>query len=553
MFKQTDHRVQLNIFSSTTNILKGISKSQYDDENNWHNQFRVQVLSRIDEDIFRSLFTEKMGAPNAPISVMMGMMILKEMFGLSDSELFESSRFHILIRSALGLFNLDDPLPVESTYYLLRKKIHEHYKETGENLTEKMFQKITKTQILEFNINGRSIRMDSKLIGSNIACYTRYEIIHETIGLFCRELSVETLRNELTVTEQQLVNDVIKEKGEKVLYLKTKEEVRHRMDELGQLAYKLLNLPEATQNKYYQTLNRVFDEQYKISEEKIEIRPKEEIKSDSVQSPHDPDCGYRNKNNESVKGYSHNITETCGNEGLNLITAVQTEMANKSDCAFFIEAIEKTREVINDTIENAHQDGAYNSEQNQEYVKENNINFYLTGMQGSKGRYDLELTEKGLEVTDTQTGEVELAQPVKNDKWRIGKGNKYRYFTRKEIETCRLRKYIDQLPQRIKNIRNNVEASIFQLSFYTRNNKTRYRGKYKQKMWALLRCLGINLKRIVNYIRGGLHQDGILGKMKAKNACFILNFCFFGKNIQYELIYMSIYNNCFLRLRNFSI
>jgi hypothetical protein len=552
MFKQTDNSIQLNIFSSSSHILKGISKDQYDDSNYWHNQFREQVLSRIDEDIFKPLFSENMGAPNAPISVMIGMMIIKEMFGFSDSQLYESCRFNILIRSALGLFNLNDILPVESTYYLLRKRIHDYYKKTGIDLMEKMFQRITKEQITEFNVSGRSIRMDSKLIGSNIASYSRYELIHETIALFCKSLNTKLVRTNLTINEQQLVNDLLKERGEKFSYRRTKEEVKQRMLELGLLTYKLLNLPGATKNKHYQTLLRVFQEQYKITEgEKIEIRPKEEIHADSVQSPHDTDCGYRNKNNDPVKGYSHNLTETCGNDELSLITSVQTEIANMPDCEFVKEALEKTKEVINDSVENTHADGAYNSETNQEHMKENEINFYLTGLQGAKGRYDLEFKENKLEVTDTQTGEIEIAKPVKNNKWRIGTAKPYKYFTQKEIDVCQLRKYISQLPEEIKNKRNNVEASIFQLCFHTRNNKTRYRGKYKQKLWALLRSLAINLIRIVNYVRRGLGYPLILGQTIIKSAGKMLKNCFFGKNIKSELLYMFIYNNCSLLCKNF--
>ena len=70
-----------------------------------------------------------MGAPNASIQIMVGMMILKEGHGWSDIQLFENSRFNLLTRSALGLFNVNDPLPAESTYYLLRKRIYDHQRQ----------------------------------------------------------------------------------------------------------------------------------------------------------------------------------------------------------------------------------------------------------------------------------------------------------------------------------------------------------------------------------------------------------------------------------------
>ena len=102
-------------------------------------------------------------------------MILKESFVWSDSQLFEHCRFNLLVRSALGLFNMNDPLPVESTYYLLRKRMYDHQKQNGEDLMGKAFTQITSEQIKEFDVNGRSVRMDSKLIGSNIALFSRFD------------------------------------------------------------------------------------------------------------------------------------------------------------------------------------------------------------------------------------------------------------------------------------------------------------------------------------------------------------------------------------------
>lgn len=96
---------------------------------------------------------------------------------------------------------------------------------------------------------------------------------------------------------------------------------------------------------------------------------------------------------------------------------------------------------------------------------------------------------------------MQIATPTKNNKWRIPSGLTYRYFTQKQIDSCQLRKMIEQTPMGKKNLRNNVEASIFQVCLNTRNNKTKYRGKIKQKMWATLRCLWINLVRIKNFIR----------------------------------------------------
>ena len=49
----------------------------------------------------------------------------------------------------------------------------------------------------------------------------------------------------------------------------------------------------------------------------------------------------------------------------------------------------------------------------------------------------------------------------------------------------------------IIDVRNNVEATILQYCFHTRNNKTKYRGLIKHKMQALARCAWINVHRLL--------------------------------------------------------
>ncbi|HBH83489.1 MAG: hypothetical protein A2X05_03920 [Bacteroidetes bacterium GWE2_41_25] len=46
----------------------------YKDEQAWHNQFRKQVTMRIDENIFRPLYCQGNGTPNAPVCVLVAMM-----------------------------------------------------------------------------------------------------------------------------------------------------------------------------------------------------------------------------------------------------------------------------------------------------------------------------------------------------------------------------------------------------------------------------------------------------------------------------------------------
>ena len=505
MFKKSNKEPQLDAFASVPMMLESSSFKQYSDQSHWHNQFHDQIVMRIDETIFSILFNNTTGAPNSSIRILIGMMILKESFVWSDSQLFENCRFNLLTRSALGLFNMNDPLPVESTYYLLRKRMYDHQKQNSDDLMGKAFAQITSEQVKEFDVNGRSIRMDSKLIGSNIALFSRYEIIHHTLCMFFKTLD-PAAKSTLSATDLEQLEKLATEEPLKTVYRSTREEIKGRLQPIGIISYKLLMLFSNLQTESFQLLCRVFNEQYKVSEnQQIELRPKEEISSSSVQSPHDPECAYRNKGDQKVKGFSVNITETCSDEGLNLITNVIVEKANIPDTIFVEPAIEATIEVTGQMIEKVYADGAYQSPANDDCCED--IDMVFTGIQGAESRYDLEMTPEGLLVTDTKTGELIQAVLVKKqknsteDKWRIKIDTGYYYFGQQAIRASNMRRKMKGRPKEELHKRNNVEATIFQLSFPLRNNKSKYRGHIKQKMWTCCRCLWINLVRILNFTK----------------------------------------------------
>lgn len=505
MFKKSSESSQLNIFTSPKTLFSGNSLKMYEDEHAWHNQFRNQVTMRIDESIFSPLYCEDNGTPNAPVRVLVAMMVLKEAEGLSDQKIFENCRFNLLVRSALGLHNADDSLPTESTYYLFRKRILDYAKQKGENLFETAFAQITKDQCAEFEVSGKRIRMDSKLLGSNIAWLSRYELIHETLRLFYNQVRRSGKLNKAT---RDRLDELLKLEGNKVVYTCSGEEVKSRLQELGVLIYKILHLFSFSAGVHYHTLHRVFNEQYRLDEnKKVVAREKEEISAKSVQSPHDTDCHYRNKDDQKVKGYSINVTESCDDDKpLNLIGYVDVRKASTSDTCFLEQGIEKAQEVFPDKTEAAHADGAYHSPDNQQYCKDNKIDLYLHAIQGAKSRYQFNFSENGeLLIFDTINNTiidyVNIIGKNNTGKWRIKTEKAYRYFTQKDIDGYLIRKQIAETPIETLQFRNNVEATIFQLGYHYPNAKSRYRGEIKHQMWANIRCLWVNFVRILRYIK----------------------------------------------------
>ena len=188
MFKKTDPNPQLDIFTAPSMQLGSRASKKYSDPNAWHNQFYSLVTTKIDEEIFKPLFPEgkKSGRPNASIRILVAMSVLKEGFGCSDEDLFEKCEFDLLTRKALGMELLTDVTPSIDTYYLFRRRICEYQERTGIDLMQLCFEQLAGNQVRLLKISGKCVRMDSKLIGSNIARQSRYELIHTTLVKFLK-------------------------------------------------------------------------------------------------------------------------------------------------------------------------------------------------------------------------------------------------------------------------------------------------------------------------------------------------------------------------------
>lgn len=509
MFKKTNPTPELDLFSSPSNLLGKRGSKKYDDPKAWHNQFFHLVTSQIDETVFLPLYKSgNMGAPNASIRVLVAMSILKEGFGSSDEALFEKCEFDLLTRKALGLLLLDEVVPSLDTYYLFRRRICDYEQNHGENLMELCFKQVVGEQVQQFKISGKCVRMDSKLIGSNIAWYSRYEIIHATFFKYMKDMNMKRLNPSL----RKKVQAILTEDAQKIVYRSDSNSMSRRLVTLGEIIYQVLVRIKADSSSL---LHRVFHEQYTVEKGQVIARHKTEISAKSVQNPNDPDAEYRNKNGKKVKGYSANITETTDQpDKPSLITDVQVKPVSAPDNGYLQEAVQASGEVTGSNVERLYADGAYQSQENREFACGNNLELIISGIQGRLPRFELEIKDGTLHVTDTEIGEIIPAVKVK-DKWRIrtkGK-SKYRYFTSEQVEKAALRRKLTSIPIEEQNKRNNVEATIFQYCFHTRNNKTRYRGLLKHKLYSYARCLWINCIRLIIF-QITTCQGTLWGKLK---------------------------------------
>ena len=499
MFKKSTSK-QIDMFECPESYLSEKEAEEFYKPLNWHIQFYENFTSKVDESLFADLYKEgNMGAPNREVRVLMAIIVIKEGLRLSDRQMFERVKYDMQIRYALGYTSFKDEAPTQPTYYKFRARVEKYKEDKGVDLFENCFKQVTKSQCMKFHIAGEVIRMDSKIIGSNIAHYSRYEIVLTTFRQQVEEFMASSLESE---EDQKLVKEFLKENGKNTIYTTNSEGIFERLMQLGQLIQKLLDKRPGLKDTL---LGRVFDDQFYIDEStgELHVRDKKTIKPTSVQNPNDPDAEYRKKNGEETQGYVTNFTENVAEKGeLSLITAIDLKGATAADPDFLEKAITDSQEVTQQKVKAVHTDGAYQSQHNREYCQTNQIDFMANGFQGRVGRIILQRDEHGnLVATDRETGEILPSQLSRNGKsWRIetiGMKTKFKYVTEEDLERSEARMRVENMPIEERNKRHNVEATIFQYCFHSRGNKLRYRGLERMRMHAYARGLWCNTRRIV--------------------------------------------------------
>jgi hypothetical protein len=368
MFRKRDP--QCDLFESSSLIPPAKAKLL---RKSWAHTFRTKALSLIDEEVFSPLYCEDNGRPNKPVEVVFGVLILKEMFDLTDDEALEHLEFNLQWHHALRLKPEEAHL-CQKTLHNFRTGIMRH------KLGRVAFEETTGRIIEALGVKVTRQRLDSTHIISNIAILTRLGLFCETIRVFLSRLRVDHSRLYKRVPEG-LRSRYLRDDGEETRYHDARSgEARRRLSVCARDLYRLVDRFRGTAAaglKEYGLLERLLEEQCEIAKNEerprdddddsgegqvpVKLKEAKEVGSDSMQSPHDPDVTY---SGHKGKGYEAQVTETCDEENeVEIITQVEVTDSCDGDAGATIPMIEGLAE-RGIQPEELEADTAYGSAQN---------------------------------------------------------------------------------------------------------------------------------------------------------------------------------------------
>ena len=504
----------------------------------WAKDFSEIIFPAINEERFSVLYSNNTASrPNNPVNAVIGSLILKELFNLTDDELLASILCDVRFQYALNTTSFKDQPFSDRTFSRFRERLYLYSLETGRDLLHEEMEAMADAFVRYLDISPSVKRMDSLMVSSSCKKMSRLEILYTCVSNMVKAVyktgEYQNLKNMEHYLDEGDKNDTI--------YHRKSEEISGRLqsviDDAGTLTRDLggayFELPE------YQLLLRVLKEQTETIDGKLIPADKKNILPDSLQNPSDPDATYRSKAGKDNKGYVGNLVETFDQKG-SIITSYDYKVNSHSDSSFCRETIEKLGKQEEPTT--LITDGAYGSLENVELASENNIQLITTALIGITPEIilgEFELDESTHEVVKCPSGKT----PYKTSYYE--QSGLYRAsFNKKTCENCPLREQCGAKLQKksayvlitIKTIqrasylkklssdeyltlqkkRNGVEGlpSVLRRRYHV--DTMPVRGLVRSKIWFSFKVGAINVKRLLKMV-----AEKAATQLLKRNICFI--------------------------------
>lgn len=176
MFKKNETYKQYDLFGVTNNLSKKQAKIW---DNSIEHSFFENLFSKINENNFSILYSDKKSRPNMPVNQLVGSLIIKHLLNWTYDELFRNLNFNILTRHAIGINSLQDDVFSEASIFNFQNRVIEYFVDTGKDLMTEVFDNLTTDQLKTFGIKTDIQRGDSFLLGSNIFDWTNHHYLRK--------------------------------------------------------------------------------------------------------------------------------------------------------------------------------------------------------------------------------------------------------------------------------------------------------------------------------------------------------------------------------------
>lgn len=519
-FKQNSYQ-QISFTDSFSGLTAREQKAL---EKSWAKVFADEIFPAIDEKRFSVLYSDKASRPNTPVNVIVGALIIKELFDYSDDEMVENLMLDFRLQYALHTTSFQEQPLSDKTLSRFRRRCYDYETLHNKDLYHDCVKDLSASIAKLMGISGKIRRMDSMMIESNIRKLSRMELIYTCIS----KLAVFVNKGNDSALPDDLKHYTDPNDFNRVIYHQRSTDADERLKQLLTDADKLLALcereyPDSTE---YDLFVRCLSEQTVVENEKRRLRTKEDGGMDSsmMQNPSDPEATFRSKAGKEHRGYAANLEESVGENG-SVVTEYQYEQNNHSDSQFIREHLDGMEKQEERTV--IITDGSYCGMENTQLAAQKNVELITTNLTGKPAPNilaDFEFNEEGTKVLRCPAGYA-----PKSSSYMKQSGQCAVSFLHEQCAGC---PYQDQCKPKIykrvakivtskaaherAKIQRNMSSEEFRNYARLRNGvetvpsniRRNYhlekmpRGKQRGKFFFGCKIAALNFRKLFNYVRG---------------------------------------------------
>ena len=275
-------------------------------ELSWAGVFRDFLLEHLPVSELIPHFRDGFGRPSKDLYVALGALVLQQLHDLTDQQTSEAVSLNIAWHYALDIRHESDAYLCERTLRNYRRKIIDL------GLEGVLFRTLSDQMIAAVGADTSKQRLDSTAIRSAIRGLTRLGILVEATSKFLRELK-RVLPERYQAVDGTVLRKYVERQGDGCFADTRPSESKRRLPEAARDVHELIEQfrgTEAVPLESFRLLNRIFHEQCEIvpgKEEPVRVKTPAEMPCDNVLSPADPDASF---NKHRGAGYLVQIMET---------------------------------------------------------------------------------------------------------------------------------------------------------------------------------------------------------------------------------------------------
>jgi hypothetical protein len=210
----------------------------------WAEYFGQQIFPQINEERFAALYSSNPASrPNTPVNVIIGLLMLKELFNLTDDNLLETLIFDVRFQYALHTTSFHEQPISDRTLSRFRERLALYEQETNHDLLKEEMESLASAFVGLLQIDPLMKRMDSLMVASSCKKMSRLELFYRCVSNMVRTIEATGETGLLSARLRQYLEA---EHENDTIYRTTSDQTDNKLETVLADALQLLDLVNAS-------------------------------------------------------------------------------------------------------------------------------------------------------------------------------------------------------------------------------------------------------------------------------------------------------------------